>query len=249
MTVTAEKICDSCKQSLDKADRAISAISHDIKSPMVAIAGFTEALLKETPGTGNEERWSDFLQRINKAAKASLALVEDILSLAKMEAGKEPVEPEWVHDLDNELKDIVSTFRMEAEAKGVSLDLEIKPLPAVRWDMRRLRYHAINNVLSNALKFTPAGGAVTLKAEKLDGEIILAVEDSGPGIPPDEHERIFNRFEQAGMRSHRVFKGAGLGLANARLFVERHGGRISVEDAKPHGARFVITLPVASNAI
>lgn len=237
-----------CQEILEKTDRAISSISHDLKSPMVAIAGLTNILIEEMSETAPEPeritRWMDFLRRISGAAISSLSLVEDILAMAKIEAGKEPVEPEWTAEPGAELKDILETFRMEAEAKQIALAIEVDDLPPARWDMRRIRYHCINNVLSNALKFTPPGGAVTLRAFQKGTRIRITVEDNGPGIPPAERERIFLRFEQSSLSSARVFKGAGLGLANAWLFVKRHGGDIFAEEASPHGARFVMELPI-----
>lgn len=242
------EINDCCRRVIKKTDRAISSISHDLKSPMVAIVGLTNILMEEihetAPGPERITRWMNFLRKINGAARSSLSLVEDILTMAKIEAGKEPVEPEWTPELEAELKDILSTFRMEAEAKGISLGIEVAELPPVRWYMRRIRYHCINNVLSNALKFTPSGGAVTLRAFRDEGRVRIIVEDNGPGIPPAEREKIFLRFEQSSLSSIRAFKGAGLGLANAWLFVKRHGGDIFVEDANPHGARFIMELPI-----
>lgn len=242
------EINECCRQVIKKTDRAISSISHDLKSPMVAIAALTNMLMEEIHETAMAPeriaRWMDFLRRINGAARSSLSLVEDILTMAKIEAGKEPVEPEWTPELEAELKDILSTFSMEAEAKGISLRSEVADLPPVRWDMRRIRYHCINNVLSNALKFTPSGGAVTLRAFRDEGRVRIIIEDNGPGIPPAEREKIFLRFEQSSLSSIRAFKGAGLGLANAWLFVKRHGGDIFVEEANPHGARFIMELPI-----
>ncbi|MBF0291806.1 MAG: HAMP domain-containing histidine kinase [Nitrospinae bacterium] len=237
-----------CREMVEKTDRAISSISHDLKSPMVAIAALTKILMEEINETAPEperiKRWMDFLSRISGAAMSSLSLVEDILTMAKIEAGKEPVEPEWTAQPGAELKDILATFGMEAEAKRISLGVEVGELPPVRWDMRRIRYHCINNVLSNALKFTPSGGAVTLRAFRNGDRVRIIVEDNGPGIPPAERERIFLRFEQSSLSSARVFSGAGLGLANAWLFVKRHGGDIFAEEANPHGARFVMELPI-----
>lgn len=244
--VQESNVC--CREMVEKTDRAISSISHDLKSPMVAIAALTKILMEEInetdPEPGRIARWMDFLRRINGAAMSSLSLVEDILTMAKIEAGKEPVEPEWTQEPGAELEDILETFRMEAEAKRIGLVAEVGALPPVRWDMRRIRYHCINNLLSNALKFTPSGGAVTLRALRDEGGIRIIVEDNGPGIPPAEREKIFLRFEQSSLSSARVFSGAGLGLANAWLFVKRHGGNIFAEEAIPHGARFVMELPI-----
>lgn len=239
---------ECCRETLEKTDRAISSISHDLKSPMVAIVALTNILIEEINETAPElartGRWMDFLRRIDRAARGSLTMVEDILTMAKIEAGKEPVEPEWTPEPGEEFKDILATFALEAEAKNISLNVEVGDLPAVRWDMRRIRYHCVNNVLSNALKFTPQGGAVTLRAFRNGERVRIIVEDNGPGIPPAERERIFMRFEQSSLSSARVFKGAGLGLANARLFVKRHGGDIFAEEVKPTGARFIMDIPI-----
>ncbi len=242
------EINECCKRVIKKTDRAISSISHDLKSPMVAIVILTNMLMEEihetTPGPERIARWMDFLGKINAEAKSSLSLVKDILTMAKIEAGKEPVEPGWTVGPGAELEDILSTFSMEAEAKGISLRSEVADLPPVRWDMRRIRYHCINNVLSNALKFTPSGGAVTLRAFRKENTVRIIIEDNGPGIPAVEREKIFLRFEQSSLSSIRAFKGAGLGLANAWLFVKRHGGDIFAEEANPHGARFIMELPI-----
>lgn len=242
------EINECCRLVIKKTDRAISSISHDLKSPMVAIVILTKILMEEihetTPEPERIARWMDFLGKINEEAKSSLSLVKDILTMAKIEAGKEPVELGWTVGPEVELKEILSTFRLEAEAKQISLGVEVADLPPVRWDMRRIRYHCINNVLSNALKFTPSGGAVTLRAFRSGDRVRIIVEDNGPGIPPAEREKIFLRFEQSSLSSIRAFKGAGLGLANAWLFVKRHGGNIFAEEANPHGARFVIELPI-----
>jgi signal transduction histidine kinase len=239
---------ECCRETLEKTDRAISSISHDLKSPMVAIAALTNILIEEINDTAPEfartGRWMDYLHRIDRAAKGSLEMVEDILTMAKIEAGKEPVEPEWVPEPEVEFRDIISTFGLEAEAKSITLSIEVGQLPPARWDMRRIRYHCVNNVLSNALKFTPHGGAVKLRVFRNGERIRIIIEDNGPGIPPAERERIFMRFEQSSLSSARVFKGAGLGLANARLFVKRHGGDIFAEDVTPNGARFIMDIPI-----
>jgi len=232
------------KAVMAKADRVISLISHDLKSPMVAITGFTALLKDQVTEAGSPQRWITLLDRIERAAIGSLAMVEDILALAKTEAGKEPVESVWVDNLEMELIDLVETFRMEAEAKGMNIRLEAVNLPPVKWDIRRIRYHVINNIISNALKFTPAGGEVIVAAHANSDKVVIEIRDSGPGVPVAERERIFERFEQADLKTSRVFNGSGLGLANAAIFVKRHGGRIDVRDAKPHGAVFMIELPI-----
>jgi len=236
--------CPNCRNLKEKMDGALSSVSHDLKSPLSAIAGFAAMLGREMEDSGAGERWLEIVNRMDRAAHAALEMVGDIMAMARMEAGKEPVEPEWTYAPANELADLMETFRMEAEAKKIHFDLVTGFLPPVKWDFRRIRYHVLNNIVSNALKFTPQGGSITMYAHGENGVVTIAVEDSGPGVPVSERERNFQRFEQAGLASDRVFKGAGLGLANASLFVQRHGGRISVEDAQPNGARFVVELPV-----
>lgn len=232
------------KAVMDKHNNVLSTISHDLKSPMIAIIGFSNFLLKEMKAKHPEPRWIDILERITKMGQESYEMVNDILSMAKMEAGKEKLEPEWVPDLEKELGEVVKTFECEATAKEIDLALEFKSsLPLVRWDMERLRYHVLNNLISNALKFTPSKGRVVLSAEAFSDYVILKVEDTGHGIPEAERERIFHRFEQVHLTSSRVHKGAGLGLYNAQLFVTQHHGKIGLADSEK-GASFVIELPL-----
>lgn len=229
---------------IERHNRILSCISHDLKSPMNAIMGIA-GLLADNFDTMPRERALDFLRRITVAGSEALALIEDILKTAKMEAGREGVEPRWTRDLPGELAKVTATFCQEAAAKNIDLSLEIKsPLPPVLWDTDRIRLHVLNNIVSNALRFTPNGGRVLLAAEAEGGVVSLKVEDNGPGVPPEERERIFQRFEHGALSSTRVFSGAGLGLHNARLFTERHGGKIyACESSRLGGACFIMELP------
>ena len=232
------------KEFVEKHNRALSIITHDLKSPMIAILGFTELLRRKIQSDSPNPEWLGMLDRIGKAGRDVEKLIENILSMAKMEAGKEKIEVEWVWDLATDLKEVERTFEAEAKAKGIALTLNIvPPLPVVRWDITRIRYHVLNNLVSNALKFTPTGGAVAIEARAYREGVILNVRDTGPGIKEEDKERIFERFEQMDSQSARVSKGAGLGLHNAQLFVTRHGGNIFLESSEEKGANFVIELP------
>ena len=110
--------------------------------------------------------------------------------------------------------------------------------------MKRLRYHVLNNLVSNALKFTPSGGRVVISAEAFDETVLLKVADTGPGIPVDMQDKIFRRFGHTEIYSERTKKGDGLGLYNAHLFVTQHGGSISLDRSVSHGATFLIELPI-----
>lgn len=230
---------------IEKHNNILSTISHDLKSPLVAIIGFSEIILREMleENVANA-KWINMLKRITGAGHDMSKLVENILAMAKMEAGKESVEPEWVSGLEKEFRETLRTFEYEAKAKGIELSLELKShLPAVRWDITKLRYHVLNNLVSNALKFTPPGGRITLGVQAADEIVVIKVKDTGPGIPKEERERIFHRFEQINLKSQRAFKGSGLGLYNAHLFVKQHGGRIYLDTSALEGAVFIIELP------
>lgn len=231
---------------IEKHNRILSSISHDLKSPMVAIIGFSEIILREMlEENGSNAKWIQMLQRVTSAGRDMFKLIENILEMAKMEAGKEGVEPEWIMDPEKELREVLKTFEYEAKAKGIGLSLDMQsPLPTVRWDFTRLRYHVLNNLISNSLKFTPPGGRITLSVQAGNKIVVIKVKDTGLGIPDSERERIFLRFEQIHLTSHRAFKGSGLGLYNAHLFVKQHGGKIYLDSSVSEGATFIIELPV-----
>lgn len=231
---------------IEKHNRVLSMISHDLKSPLVAITGLSNLLRGRMKKEEDQNpQWIDWLERISRAGEDTQRLVNNILAMAKMEAGKEEVQPEWVADISKELSEIKKTFEHETSSKRIRFTVEIlSPLPKVRWDMNRLRYHVLNNLISNSLKFTPAGGRVTLSAELVFERVLLRVKDTGPGIPPGERDKIFHRFEQMELKTKRVFNSAGLGLHNASLFVIQHGGRISMDNSTNSGASFLIELPI-----
>ncbi|MBS1258107.1 MAG: Non-motile and phage-resistance protein [Candidatus Scalindua arabica] len=238
-------ITDNEKAIIDKHNRILSTISHDLKSPMIALLGFSRILLREIEATNENQRWLDMLKIIIDSGEDMFGLIEDILTMAKMEAGKEMVEFELIEDLAKELIGIEKTFGCEAKAKEIDLSVVIKShLPVVRWDMKRLRYHVLNNLVSNALKFTPSGGHIVISAEAFEKTVLLKVTDTGPGIPAEMQDKIFKRFGHTEMCSERTKKGDGLGLYNAHLFVTQHSGRISLDKSVHHGATFLIELPV-----
>ncbi len=229
----------------ERHNRILSSITHDLKSPINAIISCASLLNEKSREDFSDPMSGEFIKMILKAGNEAHSLVQGILTMAKMEAGKDKIEPEFIFDIESELLETVNTFRYEAEARNIEITVEVKnPLPAVQWDMKRLRLHALNNLVSNALKFSPSGGTILVSAEADGNMIVLKVEDDGLGVLPEERERIFKRFEQVGLTSTRVFKGAGLGLHNARMIVERHGGNIYALDAtKRKGAAFVMLLP------
>ncbi len=238
-------ITDNENAIIEKHNRILSTISHDLKSPMIALLGFSRILLREIEATNASQRWLDMLKIIVDSGEDMFGLIEDILTMAKMEAGKEIVEFELIEDLAKELIGIEKTFGCEAKAKDINLSVVVNSkLPVVRWDMKRLRYHVLNNLVSNALKFTPAGGRVVISAEAVGETVLLKVADTGPGIPVEVQDKIFQRFGHTEMCSERTKKGDGLGLYNAHLFITQHGGRIRLDKSVCNRATFLIELPV-----
>jgi signal transduction histidine kinase len=215
-----------------------------MKSPMNAVLGLNQLLLNAMIADGAPERWITMARGVHNAAGSVLSLIEDLHAMAKIEAGGEPVELADATTLAADLAETVAVFAAEADARKVALTLEIDTsLPTVRWDIRRIRLHVLNNLISNALKFTPTGGTITLTASSNGNAVILTLADTGPGVPAAVRERIFHRFAQSDDNAARAFGGSGLGLHNAKRYVELHGGVIRVEDNPAGGALFVLLLP------
>jgi signal transduction histidine kinase len=184
----------------------------------------------------------EYVEDIHSSGNHLLSLINDVLDLSKVEAGQIELEVA-PFSLREAVERGVVMVRERASKNGVALAAEIEPeVQVVSGDERRIR-QILFNLLSNAVKFTPAGGRIDVSARLVDGEIQLAVADTGPGIAPEDVDRIFEEFQQTdvGAQHH---EGTGLGLALSKRLVELHGGRIWVESEVDAGSRFVFTLPV-----
>ncbi|TAN47206.1 MAG: HAMP domain-containing histidine kinase [Methylococcaceae bacterium] len=233
----------------------MTAVTHDLKSPLNAILGLSGMLRDQLTGkcTLTEDESRDILESIdmiNSAGLGMLRLIADILTMARIEAGKEPIDPVETSDLGGMLQHIAKTFRLEAGSHKIDFSLRVtEPLPTVYWDTHKIQFHVINNVVANALKFTPNGGRVELRAGIDDDGVIIAIADSGPGIAVEERDRIFERYARLDVKSERVYQGSGLGLYNAQLIVRQHGGRITIgEGLDGCGTTFYIGLPIRAEA-
>jgi signal transduction histidine kinase len=218
-------------------------MSHELRTPLNAIIGFSQVLRDEMFGEVNEKQ-AEYLDDIVSSGNHLLALINDVLDLSKVEAGQ--VELEMApFSLRDALERGVVMVREWATRDGVSVALAADPdADVVEGDERRIR-QVIFNLISNAVKFTPAGGAIDVDSSRVNGEVRVAVSDTGPGIAPEDRKRIFDEFQQAeaGLDQR---EGTGLGLAVSKRLVELHGGRIWVESELGKGSTFVFTLPVRS---
>ena len=220
----------------------LANMSHELRTPLNAIIGFSEVLIERMFGEVNEKQ-ADYLKDIHESGKHLLSLINDILDLSKIEAGRMDLEIASF-DLPSALSNAMTLVRERAQRHGIALGLEVDPrLGELRADERKFK-QIVLNLLSNAVKFTPDGGRVDVAARTLDGKVEIAVRDTGIGIAPEDQEAVFEEFKQVGRDSHRKAEGTGLGLALTRRFVELHGGGIRLESTPGKGSTFTITLPL-----
>jgi signal transduction histidine kinase len=221
----------------------LASMSHELRTPLNAILGFSQVLREEMFGKVNEKQ-AEYLDDIISSGNHLLSLINDVLDLSKVEAGQVELEVR-PFSLREALERGVVMVREQATDDGVQVDLAADPeVDLVEGDERRIK-QVIFNLLSNAVKFTPAGGAVDVRTTQVNGEVRISVADTGPGIAPEDHERIFEEFQQTetGLEQR---EGTGLGLALSKRLVELHGGRIWLESELGKGSTFVFTLPARS---
>ncbi len=234
----------------EKSLRLLTKVTHDLKSPMNAMIGaldYIEMLIKQ--GVSDAQSILDIIAVARGAGDDMAELIQSILTVSRVEAGKSHLEPSAIDNLNEVLQGMVTTFKFEAVLcrKNLVFDFD-SALPEVVWDIKKIHYHVINNLISNALKFTPANGTVKVSAQlsrQLGNEaVVIRVADNGPGIPPDARRKIFDRFERVEVTSERAHKGFGLGLYTAHLFTKAHQGTIDIEDGLDgKGVAFVVRLP------
>lgn len=221
----------------------INTISHDLRSPLTAVLGYVELLGRV--GTLNDAQ-REFVQRVQTSIQNITALVNDLLELGRIEAGVD-VQKELL-PLDSLVQLAIETYDSIATEKGLRLRLSLPPdgqAIEMRGDPIRLR-QMIDNLLNNAIKYTPEGGEITVELEKQNGQAILRVSDTGPGIPPADQPHIFEKFYRA-TNVPKGVGGSGLGLAIVKSIVDSHHGRIWVESTLGKGSTFVVVLPTYQN--
>jgi GAF domain-containing protein/anti-sigma regulatory factor (Ser/Thr protein kinase) len=219
----------------------LANMSHELRTPLNAIIGFSEVLSERMFGEINEKQ-GEYIGDILESGRHLLSLINDILDLSKIEAGRMELEPSDF-DLPNTIENTLTLVRERAMRRGIEVGRTIdEHLGMVRADERKVK-QVLLNLLSNALKFTPEGGRIDVRAQVHDGETEISVTDTGVGIAPEDQGAMFEEFRQVGIASKKV-EGTGLGLAISRKFIELHGGRIWVESQVGKGSRFAFTLPL-----
>jgi signal transduction histidine kinase len=229
-------------KELDRSKRRfLTNMSHELRTPLTNIIGFSRLMMKGISGPLTEQQQSD-LQIVYQDSQHLLGLINDLLDISHIEAGLMELEFQEV-DLAQLIQSVMATTSALVHDKPVELYQEIDPdIPKVQGDMARIR-QVLLRLLANAAKFTERG-SITVRAWPTDGRVMVSVSDTGVGIPEEDRERIFERFEQGTLENGRRPNGAGLGLALSKQFVEMHGGQIWVESEVGKGSTFTFSLPL-----
>jgi len=219
----------------------LANMSHELRTPLNAIIGFSEVLVNRMFGELNEKQ-DEYLKDIFASGQHLLSLINDILDLSKIEAGRMELELADF-DLPSAIDNALIVVRERASRREITLGHSVdERLGPIRGDERKVK-QVLLNLLSNALKFTPEGGRIDVSAAEHDGVAEIAVTDTGVGIAPEDQEAVFEEFRQVGTADKKV-EGTGLGLALSRKFIELHGGKIRVKSQVGHGSTFTFTLPM-----
>jgi signal transduction histidine kinase len=219
----------------------IANVSHELRTPLGLIRMLSTALMMEEV-TFDAETHRQFLTGIEEETNRLEGIVDNLLDLSRMESGRLQLERRST-DLAKLARDAALAMEPELTGHHMVYDLPDEPLVAMV-DVKRLE-QVLRNLLSNAFKYSPTGGTITVRAFKHAEEITMCVQDEGIGIPMDEQARIFERFYRVDNQVTRTTSGAGLGLSICRWIVEAHGGRIQVQSAPGEGSRFCIVLQAA----
>ena len=222
----------------------LANMSHELRTPLNAIIGFSEVLLERLFGELNDKQ-ADYLNDIHSSGRHLLSLINDILDLSKVEAGRMELEPS-TFELAGAVANALTLVRERAQRHGIALGQQVDAkLGDIVADERKFK-QILLNLLSNAVKFTPDGGRIDVLARREDGNAVISVHDTGIGIASEDQAAVFDEFRQVGRDYTRKQEGTGLGLALTKKFVELHGGRIWLESQPGKGSTFTFSIPIGS---
>jgi signal transduction histidine kinase len=235
----SEKIAELAKQK----DELLGMVAHDLRTPLTGLLGFSEIAIQGIHTKAPIERVKEDLEVIRATAVEMNDLLSDLLDVSKIEAGKLSIAP-FPTDIREIVEDQHRRYVLWADSKKIEFRVQLAPtLPKIPLDARRIQ-QVLNNLVSNAIKFSQTGDAVTLAIQRTTECVEVSVSDTGQGIAPEDLARLFNRFEQGSSKATKGERGSGLGLSIAKKIVELHGGQIWVDSKKGVGSRFTFTLPV-----
>ncbi len=226
----------------------LAMITHDLKSPMNAILGASQ-LIKNDLTQNHPEVFQQLQSEIGlllEAGQEMIASINQIMALSKSQAQDSMINPVEITDIDIEFHKLYGTFSHECLTKKITFNIQIEEvMPKLIWDMDKLRIHVFNNIISNAIRFTPENGRIDLNVRPVTVGVEIIISDTGPGIPEEIWGRVFHQYEQyPTAESKRLFSTSGLGLFNANYFTRQHGGSVQlIEPAQGMGATFKIQLP------
>ncbi len=240
MAAQLEKAFTTQQEMEQSRKELVAAISHDLRTPLASLQLMTEAV---SDGIANEQQTAIFLERMRFEVRYMNGLIEDLFELSQLDAGKLKLKPEQAN-IGDLISDTLESLRDQAASKQQNLAGEVdEDLPEITIDLHKIQ-RVLNNLVANAIRYTPQGGSILLKARYIHQCIAVSVSDTGEGVPVSDIERIFEPFYRSERSRGRELGGAGLGLAIARRLVEAHQGKISVESREGQGSIFTFNLPL-----
>jgi signal transduction histidine kinase len=226
----------------------LATMSHELRTPLNAIIGFSELMHGELYGSLGDARYREYSGLIQGAGHHLLSLINDVLDMSKIEAGKFELHRESF-DIREIIRDCLDLMRERAQHSDVELSEDIQATPLeIKADRRAIK-QILLNLLSNAIKFTPAGGRVIVHAKSANNSLVISVEDTGIGIPADQVSRLGNPFVQVRNSAGAAHEGTGLGLALVRALAEIHDGRLKIESVLGLGTIVSVVLPGTSDRL
>ena len=257
LEVQAAQLADLAERYLEQKAEAESAnrakseflanMSHELRTPLNAIIGFSELMEHGTFGALGNDRYVEYCTHIRRSGEGLLAVISDVLDMSRIEAGRLRLERETL-DLEHVIGASVEDVREAAEAKGIALTAEVMSQQSLSGDREQL-HKVLTSLLRNAVKYTPEGGAVTLRTRMMNDTVNIYVEDTGAGMAPEAVARIGRPFEQIDTPLENGMRGSGLGLAIARSLVELHGGALHIRSTVGTGTIVCVQLPISAPVI